>query len=380
MKFPFEFHKGQRQLADAVYRAAARSECLLAQAPTGVGKTLGTLFPMLKALGEGKLDKIFYLTAKGTGRALAFEGVAQLQEMGAHIRVLDLVARDKACANPGRQCNGDSCPLAKGFYDRVGEARAAARDLSAMDQSSIRRVALAHQVCPYYLSQEMVRWSDVVIADYNHYFDHGGLLHTMTLEGDWRVGLLIDEAHNLIDRGREMYSITISETECESAREVAPAHVKGEIANLIRALNNTVGAQEDAYAAYDELPQKIVRQFKAVSVRLGEFATQQPNAMPPELLNFYFATMQFCRLVERFAEHSLFDLQCDERDGQASLSIRSVIPGAYLRRKFADAECAVLKPKCCPNTPCRKIPRSIFEAARDKARAIAETGPYRVRV
>ncbi|MET0659229.1 MAG: ATP-dependent DNA helicase, partial [Steroidobacteraceae bacterium] len=173
MQFPYEFHTGQRQLAESVYRAAATSQCLLAQAPTGVGKTLGTLFPMLKALGEAKIDKVLYLTAKGTGRALALDGVRKLHGAGAQVRVLDLVARDKACANPGRQCNGESCPLAKGFYDRLGDARATARALSTMDQSSIRNVALAHHVCPYYLSQEMVRWADVVIADYNHYFDHG---------------------------------------------------------------------------------------------------------------------------------------------------------------------------------------------------------------
>lgn len=340
MQFPFEFHKGQRQLADAVYRATASAACLLAQAPTGVGKTLGTLFPMLKALGESRLDKLFYLTAKGTGRALALDGVRKLQEAGAKLRVLDLVARDKACANPGRQCNAESCPLAKGFYDRLDGARAAARELAVMDQSAIRRVALAHQVCPYYLSQEMVRWSDVVVADYNHYFDYGGLLHTMTLEDDWRVGVLVDEAHNLIDRGRDMYSITISVDECAAALAVAPTFVKAEIGALMRAMDDFVHAQEHAYAAYDELPRLLVRTIKTVSVRLGELATRQGDGLAPQLLEFYFATLQFGRLAENFAEHSLFDLQ--QAGDDISISIRSVIPGAYLRQKFADAECAVL--------------------------------------
>lgn len=340
MQFPFEFHKGQRQLADAVYRAAKKSECLLAQAPTGVGKTLGTLFPMLKALGEAKLDKVFYLTAKGTERVLALDGVRKLQSAGAKLRVLDLVARDKACANPGRLCNGESCPLAKGFYDRLEGARAVARELSVMDQATIRRVALAHQVCPYYLSQEMVRWTDVVVADYNHYFDHGGLLHTMALEDDWRVGVLVDEAHNLIDRGRDMYSITISVDECAAALAVAPAFVKADIGALMRAMDDLVHAQEHTYASYDELPRTLVRTIKAVSVRLGEFTTRHADAIAPQLLEFYFAALQFCRLAENFAEHSLFDLQ--QAGDEISISIRSVIPGAYLRQKFADTECAVL--------------------------------------
>lgn len=342
MQFPFAFQKGQRQLADAVYRAAARSQRLLAQAPTGVGKTLGTLFPMLKALGEGKVDKIFYLTAKGTGRASALDGVRKLREAGADVRVLDLVARQKACANPGKQCNGESCPLARGFYDRLGEARSAARELRTLDQGSIREIALAHSICPYYLSQEMVRWCDIVIADYNHYFDHGGLLHSMTLEDDWRVGLLIDEAHNLIDRGREMYSVTIAATQCELAIAVAPKQIKPEIGAVISSMRSATNSQEAAFGVFEEVPRPLMRSFKTVAARLGELAGQQPDLISPPLLDFYFSALQFCRLAEGFAEHSLFEIRSNGRGGSCSVGIRSVIPGAYLKRKFDDAQSAVL--------------------------------------
>ena len=341
MRFPFEFHAGQRQLAEAVYRAAVNAECLLAQAPTGVGKTLGTLFPMLKAMGEGRLDKIFYLTAKGTGRALALDGLQKLAESSAQLRVLDLIAREKACAYPGRQCNGESCPLAKGFYNRLGAARIAARMLPTMDQETIRRVALDHQVCPYYLSQEMLRWADVIIADYNHYFDHGGLLHAMALEEDWRVGVLVDEAHNLIDRGRDMYSATLSSDECAAALAVAPTQVKTEIGSIARAIASVVDVEQDSYVCYDEVPRALVRSLKAACVRLGELAAQDAGALSGPLLEFYFAALQFCRLADNFAEHSLFDVQ--QAGLQAvSVSIRSVIPGAYLRQKFANAACTVM--------------------------------------
>src|SRR5690606_32447970 len=150
-----QFRSGQRQLAEAVYRAARDGHCLMAQATTGIGKTLGTLFPQLKAFAEQKLDRLFFLTAKTPGRRLALDALATLrgQETAMPLRVLEHVAREKACEHPDKACHGESCPLAKGFYDRLPAARLAALQRGWLDQSSVREVALAHQVCPYYLSQ-----------------------------------------------------------------------------------------------------------------------------------------------------------------------------------------------------------------------------------
>lgn len=340
--FPYEFHGGQRQLANAVYRAAAHAECLLAQAPTGVGKTLGTMFPMLKAMGEGKVDKVFYLTAKGTGRGLAMDGVRQLQRGGAAVRALDLVAREKACVYPGRECHGESCPLARGFYDRLDGARKAASACQVLDQAAVREIALCHQICPYYLSQEMVRWCDVVVADYNHYFDHGGLLHAMTLEEDWKVGLLIDEAHNLIERGRDMYSSDLSLAACRAALAVAPKALRQVLGTVERGLISSIDRQEVLYAAYDEVPKDLVRGLKNAVAAVGEYAVHRPDALAHGLQEFYFEAVRFCRLAEGFAEHSLFDLQRDASGEEASLGIQSVIPGSYLQRKFNDAHCSIL--------------------------------------
>ncbi|MDP9108641.1 MAG: ATP-dependent DNA helicase, partial [Pseudomonadota bacterium] len=201
LTFPFpQFRRGQRELASAVYRAASSSCCLMAQAPTGIGKTVGTLFPLLKSAPTQALDKIFFLTAKGSGRALALDALALLAPVDGPLplRMLELVARDKACEHPDLACHGESCPLARGFYDRLPAARAAAVQHARLDRASLREIALAHQVCPYYLSQELVRWSDVVIGDYNYYFDCSALLHGMTQQNQWRVAVLVDEAHNLL--------------------------------------------------------------------------------------------------------------------------------------------------------------------------------------
>ena len=217
LPFPYDtFRTGQRQLAENVWKAAISGRTLLAQAPTGIGKTVGTLYPQLKAMPGQKLDKLYFLAAKTPGRGLALQALdAIAAPRRAPLRMIELVARDKACEHPTKACHGDSCPLAKGFYDRLPAARQAAvgaapEDAPRLDRAGLRAIALAHEVCPYYLAQEMVQWADVVVGDYNYYFDLGGMLHGLAHANEWRVGVLVDEAHNLVPRAREMYSATLS--------------------------------------------------------------------------------------------------------------------------------------------------------------------------
>ncbi len=138
------------------------------------------------------------------------------------LRVLEMIARDKACEHPDKACHGESCPLARGFYDRLPGARAAASQVTLLDQAALREIALAHEVCPYYLSQEMARWADVVVADYNYYFDFSALLFGLAQANGWTVATLVDEAHNLVERGRQMYSATLDQATLTSVRKTAP--------------------------------------------------------------------------------------------------------------------------------------------------------------
>ncbi|HEY0819706.1 MAG TPA: ATP-dependent DNA helicase, partial [Rhizobacter sp.] len=188
LPFPHaQFRAGQRELAEAAYRATVQGRVLLAQAPTGIGKTVGTLFPMLKAMPGQQLDQVFFLTAKGSGRQLALEASQRVQGGRPLLRTLELTARSKACEHPELACHGDSCPLARGFYDRLHAARTEALGRPMLDKATVREVALQHQVCPYYLSQELARWADVVVGDYNYLFDLGGLLMSLTLARGSRV-------------------------------------------------------------------------------------------------------------------------------------------------------------------------------------------------
>lgn len=150
LAFPHaQFRTGQRSLAEAVYKTASGGRCLMAQATTGIGKTIGTLFPLIKAMPKQQLDTLMFLTAKTPGRKLALDAAQVLYPAGSQrpFRVLELVSRDKACEYPENACNGDSCPLAKGFYDRLPAARQAAVAQSPLDQQTLRGVALDHQVC-----------------------------------------------------------------------------------------------------------------------------------------------------------------------------------------------------------------------------------------
>jgi len=342
LRFPFaDFHAGQRMLAEAAYRASHLGRCVLAQAPTGIGKTLGTLFPLLKAMGMGRLDKIFYLAAKSTGRKLALAAIEQLRKASPELhelplRVLDLVAREKACVHPERACHGDSCPLAKGFYDRLPGARVSALSLPIMDQAALRQVGDAHQVCPYYLSQEMARWADVVIGDYNYYFDDGGLLYQLLAENEWRVGLLVDEAHNLIERGRLMHTVELHESELQRAMLRAPPAIKLKLQRLAREWRDLCDAQTHAYTVIEKVPASLLHGLQQAVSRMNDLAVEQVERMDPDLERFYFGALRFCRLAEDFAEHSLFDIQGTD------LCIRNVIPAPFIKSRLESARCAVL--------------------------------------
>lgn len=347
LRFPHaEFRSGQRQLANTVYRAARDGHCLMAQATTGIGKTLGTLFPQLKAFPEQELDRLFFLTAKTPGRRLALDALATLrsQEDAMPLRVLEHVARDKACEHPDKACHGDSCPLAKGFYDRLPAARKAALEGQWLSHERVREVALAHQICPYYLSQELCRWADVVVCDYNYYFDMGGLLYGLTLLNEWRVTLLVDEAHNLIERARSMYTAELNQLRFEAVRRIAPSVMKAPLERISRHWRQLERDQEMAYQVYPTTPDLFIMALQKAVSTLTDHLSEQPAGNAAELLHFYLDAMLFCRLAEAFGAHSLFDISRDESNGQSvsTLCIRNIVPAPFLAPRFEDAHSCTL--------------------------------------
>ncbi|NYT71309.1 ATP-dependent DNA helicase [Halomonas sp. QX-2] len=358
LRFPHAaFRPGQRELAEDIYKAASTGRCLLAQAPTGIGKTMGTLFPMLAAMPRQQLDRIAFLTMKTPGRRLALDALATLRtsDETLPLRVLELVAREKACEYPDRACHGESCPLAVGFFDRLPAARQAAVDQGWLDRDALREVALAHDVCPYYLAQELARWADVIVGDVNHWFDSHALLHGLAQANDWRTGVLVDEAHNLIERARGMYSAELDQQRFNRARRAAPKALSRPLGRLARQwqalfkdtsfkearLEEEGDPRKPAYRLLTALPDKLVIAAQQVGAAITDHLGEHPEDASLELQELLFEALAFCRLAERFGEHSLCDLTRYGR-GRAVLGLRNLIPADFLAARFNAAHSVVL--------------------------------------
>ena len=350
LRFPHaEFRCGQRELAEAVYKAVCTGTHLMAQAPTGIGKTLATLFPPLKAFPGQQLDKLFFLTAKTSGRRLALDALNALAPENAPmpLRVLELVARDKACEHPDKACHGESCPLANGFYDRLPAARAAAISCRDLGQASLREIALQHQVCPYYLSQEMARWADVIVGDYNYYFDVSALLHGMTQTSQWRICVLVDEAHNLLERARSMYSAEIDLLDFKGLASSSPEVLKKPLRRILRCWRELHRDQVEPYKVHAQLPSALITALQQATNAITDYLAEQPTGLEPALQEAYFKAMQFCRIAELFGDHSLFDCSLVPSPRQSAgrrsvLCIRNVLPAPFLAPRLQQARATVL--------------------------------------
>ncbi|MBS0419320.1 MAG: ATP-dependent DNA helicase [Proteobacteria bacterium] len=364
LRFPFaEFHGGQHELSRAVYRRIRTGGALLAQAPTGIGKTVGTLFPALKAMGAvgpsaaptphapggpntpsapqappTSLDKLFYLVAKTSQRKLALDALKRLQPPNATlpVRIVELVARGKACENPGLPCDGAVCPLARGFYDRLPAARAEAIRIAFLDQDAVRQVAQRHQLCPYYLGQELARWSDVVVGDYNYYFDRSAMLFGWTVTHEWRVCLLVDEAHNLVERARAMYTASLDFDSFNAVRDVLPAAFEP----VRRIWSEMNAAQPEPHRIYDEPPEALLTTLNRLIATLVDYLSSH-SAQNEALQAFFFDALSFARLAAEYDSSTLFEMTRSGRE-QSVLCLRNLVPGRFLAPRFSGAQSAVL--------------------------------------
>ncbi|MDP9044954.1 MAG: ATP-dependent DNA helicase [Pseudomonadota bacterium] len=349
--FPHEaFRPGQRELAVAVYRGVREGRCVLAQAPTGIGKTVGTLLPALKALATLGLDKVFFLTAKISGRRLALDGLRTIAAgRSLPLRVIELVARERACEHPGKACHGDACPLAQGFYDRLPAARQAGVDAVFLDSETLRAIARSHRVCPYYLGQELAKWCDVVVGDYNHYFDAAAMLHSLSQANEWQVAVLVDEAHNLVERGRAMYSATLATRELRAvtaAAGTAPP-VRRALQALDRAWDELPGDAAADYRVLDELPPAFAERLDTALAALSAHQAEHPAQLDPPTLQLYFELGRFARLASVFGPHSMVDSARDASpatDGrvESRLCLRNVVPAPHLAPRFVAARSVTL--------------------------------------
>jgi len=219
MVFPFaNTRKGQLEISETITQANDAGQQTLIQAPTGVGKTIATLFPAIKTIAHGTCSKVFFLTGKTTGRIAAENAVDIMRKQGLKLKLLSITAKDKICFNPGSACVPEECEYAEAYYDRLGEALKKAFSHDTFSLATISEICQHHCICPFAFSIEMAKYVDCIICDYNYVFDPRVYLRQFFACGKNGHMVLVDEAHNLVDRGREMFSACLNVSQIQATK------------------------------------------------------------------------------------------------------------------------------------------------------------------
>lgn len=319
LQFPFPYREGQREIVSGVYHTVSSKKTLFVQAPTGVGKTMSAIFPSVRAIGEGKGETLFYLTAKTITGTVAWEAFHTLRENGLKFKVTAITAKEKLCFLDSPECTPEKCPYAKGHFDRVNDA---VYELWTTEEVYSREVIRAHaekwQVCPFEMCLDLSVWVDGVICDYNYAFDpnvHLKRFFGENISGDYIF--LIDEAHNLVERGREMYSAEISRQTLFTLRKKIRKHFPKLARALDKASRQMLELEEDLKASqnpYQVLsnPGVLPVTFLTISGELEEILEEKnlEEELRKEILEFYFVVRDFLNVSELVDENYVVYTEC----------------------------------------------------------------------
>ena len=334
IEFPFPYREGQRDLVASVYRTILRKKKLFIQAPTGVGKTMATVFPAVRAVGEGLGEKIFYLTAKTIMRTVAEQAFSLLKERGLLYKTITLTAKEKICFCEEAECNPDACPYAKGHFDRVNDA---VFDLITHSGDWSREVleeqAKKHMVCPFEMSLDVSNWADAVICDYNYTFDPQAHLKRFFSEsGKGEYLFLIDEAHNLVERGREMYSASLYKEDLLEVRKL----VKAEDPKLAKGLSECnqqfleLKRECEHYQILKSVSHIALKLMNVLS-KLEDYLEECKDAEKKKrVLDFYFAVRSFLNVHDIMDENYVIFSEMME-DGRFQIKLFCVNPAVNLQ-------------------------------------------------
>ena len=344
IEFPFPYRKGQRDLAVSVYRTILRKKKLFIQAPTGVGKTISTVFPAVKAVGEELGEKIFYLTAKTITRTVAEQAFETLREQNLKFKVITLTAKEKICFCEETSCNPDDCPYAKGHFDRVNDA---VYELLIQEDVMSREVleaqARKHKVCPFEMALDVSTWVDGVICDYNYVFDPDARLRRFFAEGGAGGYLfLIDEAHNLVERGRQMYSAELCKEDFLAVKKL----VKGEaprFAKRLEACNKILLAMKkecENYKVLDNISHFGIQLMNVLSETDRYLEECVDKEVRETVLDFYFQVRSFLNIYDGLDENYVIYTEYQE-NGRFVLKLFCVNPAANLQKCLDKGNSAV---------------------------------------
>ena len=344
IEFPFPYRKGQRDLAVSVYRTILRKKKLFIQAPTGVGKTISTVFPAVKAVGEELGEKIFYLTAKTITRTVAEQAFETLRKQNLKFKVITLTAKEKICFCEETSCNPDDCPYAKGHFDRVNDAvyELLMRE-DVMSREVLEAQARKHKVCPFEMALDVSTWVDGVICDYNYVFDPDARLRRFFAEGGAGGYLfLIDEAHNLVERGRQMYSAELCKEDFLAVKKL----VKGEaprFAKRLEACNKILLAMKkecENYKVLDNISHFGIQLMNVLSETDRYLEECVDKEVRETVLDFYFQVRSFLNIYDGLDENYVVYTEYQE-NGRFVLKLFCVNPAANLQKCLDKGNSAV---------------------------------------
>lgn len=308
LQFPYmNYRPGQREMSVAVYNTIREKKVLLCEAATGIGKTMGTLFPSIKAIGEGELDKIFYLTARSTTKEAANKAVYKLMDRGLLFKTVTLTAKEKICINTEVKCNPKDCPFAKGHFDRVNEAIIDIyENEDILHMENIVRYAKKHKVCPMEFQLDMAIYSDLVVCDYNYAFDPIIYLRRFFDDSMERFVFLVDESHNLIDRGRDMYSSELSTDiliDGVNNLDDEDFRIKNPLNKLISQIEDfyKMGNGKEYISYY--LDDEITSQVMIIMRQMEKFlADKKDHPNYEKIMEVYFELSRFLKISDFYSE------------------------------------------------------------------------------
>lgn len=337
LEFPYEYRKGQKELAAGVYRTISRKKNLFIQAPTGVGKTISTVFPAVKAVGEELGDKIFYLTAKTITGTVAREAFELLRNKGYQAKVIQITAKEKLCLCEEMDCNPVHCPYAKGHYDRVNDAvYMLLQKEDVFSREVLLEQAEEYRVCPFELCLDTATWADDIICDYNYVFDPNVYLKRFFAEGmKGDYIFLVDEAHNLVERSREMYSAVIYKEDFLEVKKYVRRYDKNLEADFAKCNKILLEYKRECekYTLYDNIGNLIFALMKLAS-DLDEFL-QKSGEFPErkQVNDFYLNLRQFMNMYELLDEHYVIYTE-HKTDGCFKLKLYCVDPSLNLQERI----------------------------------------------
>ncbi|MEK3854800.1 ATP-dependent DNA helicase [Cytobacillus sp. FSL H8-0458] len=320
LTFPFPaYRNGQKKFAGAVYKTIAEGKSLFANAPTGIGKTISTLFPALKAIGEGHIQRIIYTTAKTITRQAAEGAISLMRDNGLNLKSVTITAKDKICFKEETHCQKDSCEFANGYYDRINNALL---DLltneNLITRTTIEKYAMKHKVCPFEFSLDAAYAADTIIGDYNYIFDPKVSLKRLLEEEKKKTSLLIDEAHNLADRGREMYSSTLEKSAFLQLSRSFKGKDEGiqksakQVNGIFIALKKKCGENQEI--AEKDPPEELFEVLEEFVQNAEEYLGQNRNNTDEELLEVFFAAQNFIRIGKLYDERFVTYIQKQRND------------------------------------------------------------------